>query len=156
MHRVSWDLHYTPVMSPDSAPHGEEAERGAVPHRTYPPVYAPWAPAGRYTVRLTVGGQRYTQPLVLRLDPRVRTSTAGLAELATLSRATYECSGSAGCLHGGALARDASLGQQCRVTQSERSTRSRPPHDGGHPVHRPEGRPVRQRLRARATLWWSQ
>ena len=90
MHRVAWDLHYAPVMPPDSAPHGEEAERGAVPHRTYPPVYAPWAPPGRYTVRLTVAGRRYTQPLMLRLDPRVHTSGAGLALLASLSRETYD------------------------------------------------------------------
>ena len=36
---------------------------GAVPHRTYPAVNAPWAPPGTYTVRLTVDGKSYTQPL---------------------------------------------------------------------------------------------
>jgi hypothetical protein len=49
-------------------------------------VDAPWAPPGRYTVRLTVDGVRYTQPLTLRLDPRVKTGSAALAQLATLSK----------------------------------------------------------------------
>ena len=36
---------------------------GAVPHRTYPSVNAPWAPPGSYTVRLTIDGKSYTQPI---------------------------------------------------------------------------------------------
>ena len=86
MHRVSWDLHYNPVMNGGDG----EGGAGAVPHRTYPDVNAPWAPPGEYTVRLTVGGKSYTQPLTLRLDPRVKTSAAGLAQLATLSREMYD------------------------------------------------------------------
>ena len=50
----------------------------------------PWAPPGRYTVRLTVNGQAYTQPLTLRLDPRVTTPAADLARLAELSREMYD------------------------------------------------------------------
>jgi len=53
-------------------------------------VNAPWAPPGNYTVRLTVNGQSSTQPLVLRLDPRVKTPAAGLAQLATLSVRLYD------------------------------------------------------------------
>jgi hypothetical protein len=41
-------------------------------------------------VRLTVDGKAYTQPLTLRLDPRVRTPAAGLAQLARLSRELYD------------------------------------------------------------------
>jgi hypothetical protein len=33
---------------------------------------------GNYTVRLTVGGQTMTQPLAVKMDPRVRTPAAGL------------------------------------------------------------------------------
>ena len=87
MHRVSWDLHYNPVSSGAG---GGEGGEGAVPHRTYDAVNAPLAPAGEYRVRLTVGGKSYTQPLTLRLDPRVTTPAAGLAQLATLSREMYE------------------------------------------------------------------
>ncbi|HET9685023.1 MAG TPA: hypothetical protein VFP15_13030, partial [Gemmatimonadaceae bacterium] len=88
MHRFSWDLHYDPVGGPVEQS-GEEAQ-GAVPHRTHPVVNAPWAPAGSYTVRLTVDGKSYTQPLTLRLDPRVKTAAADLARLATLSRELHD------------------------------------------------------------------
>jgi hypothetical protein len=85
MHRVSWDMRYQPI--------GEGGGRGggsaAVPHRTYPSVNGPWAPPGTYTVRLSVGGKAYTQPLSLHLDPRVRTGTAGLTTLNTLTREMY-------------------------------------------------------------------
>ncbi|HEU5358075.1 MAG TPA: hypothetical protein VFU45_03055, partial [Gemmatimonadales bacterium] len=49
----------------------------------------PWAPAGAYTVQLTVNGKRYTQPLRLYLDPRVRTPAPALAELAALTHEMY-------------------------------------------------------------------
>jgi photosystem II stability/assembly factor-like uncharacterized protein len=88
VHRFSWDLHYDPVGGPVEQS-GEEAQ-GAVPHRTYPTVNAPWAPAGRYTVRLTANGRSYTQPLTLELDPRVKTPAPALARLASLSRDLYE------------------------------------------------------------------
>jgi hypothetical protein len=47
-------------------------------------------PAGRYTVRLTVEGTRYDQPLVVHMDPRVKTGAADLARLASLSRSLYD------------------------------------------------------------------
>jgi len=61
-----------------------------VPHHTYEVPYSPWAPAGTYTARLTVDGKRYEQPLTLRLDPRVNTPAAGLAELNRLTRELYD------------------------------------------------------------------
>ena len=61
-----------------------------MPHRTYPGVAAPWAPPGTYTVRLTVDGKQYTQPITLRLDPRVKTPAAALAQLASLTREMYD------------------------------------------------------------------
>jgi hypothetical protein len=86
MHRFTWDLHYDPV-----GPRGPADDNGAaVPHHTYPAVNSPWAPPGTYTVRLTVDGKKYTQPLTLRLDPRVRTPALGLARLASLSKEMYE------------------------------------------------------------------
>jgi hypothetical protein len=89
MHRITWDLHYQPIPT-EEEPKGEEEEaRGAVPHRTVPTVDAPWAPAGAYSVRLTVAGRHYEQPLTLTLDPRVTTPAAGLVRLAALSRQMY-------------------------------------------------------------------
>jgi photosystem II stability/assembly factor-like uncharacterized protein len=89
MHRFSWDLHYAPIAGGGGTGGGGGA-LGAVPHRTYPSVNAPWASPGTYTVRLTVDGKNYTQPLVVHLDPRVKTPAAGLAELESLSKSTYE------------------------------------------------------------------
>lgn len=90
MHRVWWDLHLDPITAGDTMPNSDDDALGAVPHRTYTTPNSPWAPPGNYTVRLTVNGQRFTQPLALRLDPRVKTPAAALAQLATLSRDLYD------------------------------------------------------------------
>ncbi len=87
MHRFSWDLHFDPI-GPE--PREASGANGAVPHRTYPSARAPWAPPGEYTVRLTVNGEQFSQPLSLRLDPRVTTSSEDLALLASLSREMYD------------------------------------------------------------------
>ncbi len=86
MHRFAWDLHLDPLPMESATEVNDEEAKGAVPHRTYPTVDAPWAPPGNYTVRLTVNGTRYTQPITLVLDPRVKTGAAALTQLATLSR----------------------------------------------------------------------
>ncbi len=90
MHRFSWDLRYDPVGGQAAQPLGNGPATGAVPHRDYPAGVAPWAPPGRYTVRLIVDGRSYTQPLTLVLDPRVRTPASGLAQLASLTREMYD------------------------------------------------------------------
>ena len=58
-----------PLNEPDPNAGGGGGASGAVPHHTYDLPATPWAPAGNYTVRLSVDGQSYTQPLSLRLDP---------------------------------------------------------------------------------------
>ena len=90
MHRFSWDLHYQPLEPIAEGGGSEEGATGAVPHRTYPEANTPWAAPGAYTVRLTVNGKSYTQPLALKLDPRVKTPAAGLAQLASLSKEMYD------------------------------------------------------------------
>ena len=110
MHRFAWDLHYDPIPPEDIADDGDSDATGAVPHRTYPTVNAPWAPAGRYTVRLTVSGTTYTQPLTLRLDPRVKTSPVALAQIATLSREMWAGSIAAYAANRTARALSTSLG----------------------------------------------
>jgi hypothetical protein len=87
MHRFSWDLHFEPM---GDEPRAGGGATGAVPGRTYPRVDSPWAPPGEYTVRLTVDGQQFTQPLSLRLDPRVTSTAADLARLASLSREMWD------------------------------------------------------------------
>jgi photosystem II stability/assembly factor-like uncharacterized protein len=89
MHRFSWDLRLDPVSPQDLIPAGDEEATGAVPGRTYPNYNVPWAPPGAYTVRLTVNGKAYTQPITVELDPRVRIAPAALAQLNTLSMEMY-------------------------------------------------------------------
>lgn len=90
MHRAWWDMHFEPFEVEDIEDQGDEGATGAVPHHTYPDVNAPWAPPGGYTVRLTANGKTSTQPLTLRLDPRVKTPLLALTQLATLSRQLYD------------------------------------------------------------------
>src|SRR5258706_2474985 len=73
MHRWVWDLHYPP---PTSIRH--EYPIAAVPHDTPRFPLGPTAMAGQYTVRLTVNGKSHTAPMTLKMDPRVKTSTASL------------------------------------------------------------------------------
>ncbi len=88
-HRFSWDLHYDPLVPEDPNAGGGGGATGAVPHRTYTLPNSPWAPPGAYTVRLTVDGKSYSQPLTLRLDPRVKTPAVGLAQLTALTKEMY-------------------------------------------------------------------
>ena len=88
LHRFTWDMRFQPVG--DNPRTGEVEATGAVPRRSERTPTVPWAPPGRYTVRLRVEGKTYTQPLTLRLDPRVKTPAAGLRQLATLTREMYD------------------------------------------------------------------
>ncbi len=73
MHRFSWDLHYDPLPGGGGGGRGGGGgANGAVPHRTYPGVSSPWVAPGTYSVRLTANGQSQTQPIIVKLDPRVK------------------------------------------------------------------------------------
>jgi photosystem II stability/assembly factor-like uncharacterized protein len=71
MHRFIWDMHHDPLPGTTGGGWGGGAN-GAVPHRTYPSVSAPWAAPGTYTVRLTANGKAMTQPITVKMDPRVK------------------------------------------------------------------------------------
>jgi photosystem II stability/assembly factor-like uncharacterized protein len=97
MHRWVWDLRYAP---PQSAGHGYPIS--AIPHDTPREPLGPSVLPGRYTVRLTANGQTYTESLTVKMDPRVKTSLAGLEEqfkmeqrLAGLMDASYDAGGEA-------------------------------------------------------------
>jgi hypothetical protein len=85
MHRFLWDMRYQPV--PDVPPAYPIA---AIYMNTPPAPTAPWALPGKYTVVLTVNGTSYSQPLVLRMDPRVTTPQKGLEEQFKLSKQLYD------------------------------------------------------------------
>jgi len=71
MHRFVWSLRY-PTLTPASEP-------GL-------PKDGVWAPPGRYTVALDVGGRRYQEPLLIEPDPRVSVPTAALQREFMLAR----------------------------------------------------------------------
>src|SRR6266853_363091 len=73
MHRFVWDLHYAP---PDSL--GHEFPISAIVHDTPKYPLGAWALPGNYTVKLTMNGKSYTQPLVVKMDPRIKTPLADL------------------------------------------------------------------------------
>jgi photosystem II stability/assembly factor-like uncharacterized protein len=75
MHRFVWNLRWP---APKSLGHGFPIS--AIVHDTPLEPQGAWAVPGRYTVKLGVDGASYTQPLVLKMDPRVETPTADLAK----------------------------------------------------------------------------
>jgi hypothetical protein len=72
MHRFSWDMHYDPIPGGGGGGRGGGGGNGAVPHRTYAGVNSPWVAPGAYSVRLTADGQSQTQPIAVKMDPRVK------------------------------------------------------------------------------------
>jgi hypothetical protein len=70
MHRWIWDLHYTSVAG--VARFGDDELGSAPPGVTALP--------GTYKVTLTVAGQSYSQPLTVKMDPRIKTPPADLQQ----------------------------------------------------------------------------
>jgi photosystem II stability/assembly factor-like uncharacterized protein len=73
MHRFLWDLHY-PVPDPVQ----REFPISAIYRDTPRHPLGPSALPGRYTVKLTANGKTYSQPLTIKMDPRVKTSSEDL------------------------------------------------------------------------------
>ncbi|MGH8327208.1 MAG: WD40/YVTN/BNR-like repeat-containing protein, partial [Steroidobacteraceae bacterium] len=71
MQRFVWDLRYAKLTEPGSKASSEDGV---------------WAPPGRYTVELTVGGRDYRQPLLVKPDPRVKVTQAALVREFQLAR----------------------------------------------------------------------
>jgi photosystem II stability/assembly factor-like uncharacterized protein len=65
-HRVIWDLHYAFPADVHASFYGPK-----------PPLALP----GKYTVKLTVNGRSQSQPLALKMDPRIKTSQADLEKM---------------------------------------------------------------------------
>src|SRR5437870_148466 len=80
-HRFLWDMHYPPLpgIEPDYP-------MSAVNRDTPPSPTSPWVMPGEYTVVLTAGSKSYTQPLTVKMDPRVKMSQAELEQQLTFSQ----------------------------------------------------------------------
>lgn len=83
-HRFLWDMHYAPLDLPPSYP------IAAIYKNTAPNETSPWVMPGSYLVRLVVDGKVFTQTLVIKMDPRVKTSFPDLQKQHELSLQCYE------------------------------------------------------------------
>jgi hypothetical protein len=84
IHRFVWDLHYAP---PENLP--RSLPISATYMNTAPNPKGPWVMPGEYTVTLSVDGKKSAQKLAVRMDPRVATPRAAIAEQFDLSIACY-------------------------------------------------------------------
>ncbi len=83
-HRFVWDLHYPPP------PGSMRSYPMAAIYRDTPSVpQGHLVLPGTYTVKLTLNGHSYSQPLVVKMDPRVKTPLAGLEQQFMLSMQCY-------------------------------------------------------------------
>jgi photosystem II stability/assembly factor-like uncharacterized protein len=85
MQRWVWNLRYPP---PEGFP--RTFPISAIYRDTPSQPEGPLASPGEYTVRLTVNGKSHTQPLTLKMDPRVKTPPAGIAKMFEISIRCYE------------------------------------------------------------------
>ncbi len=111
MHRFIWDLHLAPAPGSRAS-----LPMSAVAHETPPAYSSPWVLPGRYAVKLTVDGQSYTQPLVLRMDPRVKTPMAGLVRQYDLAKELYDGDGEAASVLSAASALSEEVAQRAKQT----------------------------------------
>jgi len=85
LHRFVWDLRYArPNVTSFSFP------ISAIPGRTVPEPLGPFVTPGNYTARLIVDGDTLTQPVRVRIDPRVRTPAAVLSARDSLQMEVYK------------------------------------------------------------------
>ena len=86
MHRFVWDMHYRPVPGALQVLDDNQA----VEHGTPVASSSPWIMPGNYTVRLTVDGQSHTQPLTVKMDPRVQPPQTALQQQFDASMQAYQ------------------------------------------------------------------
>jgi len=83
-HRFIWDLHMQPLDGPPVY------AIAAIYKETAPNPTGPWVMPGTYTVKLTVDGKTYSQPISIKMDPRVKTSSTELQRQFDLSDSCYQ------------------------------------------------------------------
>ena len=84
MHRFVWDLHYAP---PESLPRSYGI--AAVLHNTASQPFGPWVMPGTYSLSLTADGRTLTQPITIKMDPRINASPEILRQQFDLSMICY-------------------------------------------------------------------
>ena len=91
LHRFFWDVRYQPLAIARRP--NDEGRFGlpiaASPANTAPQAEMPFVGAGSYTVRLSARGRTFTQPIVVRQDPRVKTPAPAMREIYALTDSMY-------------------------------------------------------------------
>jgi hypothetical protein len=85
LHRFVWDLRYPP---PPGAEHGFPI--AATPGDTASEPKGPWVVPGVYTLKLTANGTSLTQPLTVKMDPRVKSGPLALQQQFALAKRVYD------------------------------------------------------------------
>jgi hypothetical protein len=88
MHRFVWDLRH-PAPATDEQEYPISAIYMDTPREPLGPLVMP----GEYVVRLTAGGKTYSQPLTVKMDPRVRVPQEDLQKQSVMSRSVAEAIG---------------------------------------------------------------
>jgi hypothetical protein len=82
-------VRYQPIAGLRSQRDEQGLPISASPHNTAPGPTTPFVAPGAYTVRLTVAGKSYNQPITVRQDPRVSAPQAALREIYALTDSMY-------------------------------------------------------------------
>lgn len=85
MERFVWDLHYAPPRNQQP-----DFPIAAIEHDTPRLPVGPWILPGKYTLKLTVNGQTFSQSLSVKMDPRVKISKVRLEKQFELSMKAYD------------------------------------------------------------------
>ncbi|MGH9139680.1 MAG: hypothetical protein ACRD2I_00915, partial [Vicinamibacterales bacterium] len=88
MHRFMWDVHYQPLDGGGRIG-GPTLSMGAIGLNTMASPTTPWVNPGPFSVQLTVNGKTYSQPIVVKADPRVRTPALAMQQVYSLSTSMY-------------------------------------------------------------------
>ncbi|GAC1585098.1 MAG: hypothetical protein NVS3B19_02130 [Ginsengibacter sp.] len=83
-HRFVWDLHYQPLNVPPAY------SISATPYNTTPDYTSPWVLPGNYNVTLISDGNKTTKTISIKMDPRVKTTSADINKQFTVSISAYE------------------------------------------------------------------
>ena len=91
LHRFAWDVRYQPLGGGGGGGRGGGGALpiSAAPFNTVPTPSTPWVNPGTYTVKLTVDGKSYTQPITVKQDPRVKTAALTMQAIYADTKAAY-------------------------------------------------------------------
>ena len=118
-HRFVWDMHYAPPAGTSTQP--GQYPISATPHDTPREPRGPRAAPGEHSVRLIVGGKTYVQAFTVKMDPRVRTPAAIIAQTHATAVALFD-----------AIARDSAIVARADAARNQlREARGRSARLGG-------------------------